>query len=228
MGGAVIELPELRAQKRLWVTQLTALLCGAAKCEWPVWVLSRYEIPPEPETEVTREYNRRHGELLKTRAEELKTENRPHTLETDNWISVLGRSGTKLTGKPDIIIDERQSVTYEDCKSGKRKPEHHVQVLLYAQMGREIVRRAQREGHAIELPDYAGNLIYLDGIEHVDMGRAGEVASAFAGLMERVNSDSVKPSPSVSDCRYCKIRAYCPDRIGSEPTYSGALGDVRR
>jgi hypothetical protein len=201
------------------------LLAGDNKCEWTLWALSRYDIPREPDTPESIEHNRRHELLVEQRAHELELQNLYYTLDKDNWTSFVGRSGTKLTGKPDIIVPERDRITFEDCKGGRRKQEHHVQVLLYIQIDQQNKNRARKNGGLVVDRDYAGSVIYRDGVETTDLTRSREIARDFTALMERVNGGAVPRSPSARDCRYCKVRNYCDQRISREYQDEESLSD---
>ncbi len=219
MDAETLPLPRKRYQPKLAVVQLAELLSGERKCEWPTLVAAQYDLPKEPVTDELAEWRVKHDRLVTERVAELERNGLHVQVENENWLSLVGQSGLKLSGKPDIVILERERVTYEDCKSGKPKGAHHIQVLLYAQLARQT---------GITAP-LAGNVIYPNGIEPVDLvGRRREVREKFIAVMARVNSGDVPRIPSWSDCRYCKVRAYCPDRIENEPSYSDALGDVRR
>ena len=202
--GETLPLPPKRPQPRLAVTQLAGILSGEKHCEWPAWVAAHFDTPKEPDTDELIEWRQKHDSLVAERVNELEANGLHVQVESENWLSLVGRSGTKLSGKPDIVVLERDRLTYEDCKTGKRKDEHHVQVLLYAQLARQT---------GVTTP-LAGNLVYPDGIETVDlMGRAPEVRANFIALMARVNSGEVPRTPSWSDCRFCKVKAYCSYRI---------------
>jgi PD-(D/E)XK nuclease superfamily len=198
--------PPPRSSPFVWVTWLTKLISGEHKCAWVLWFQLRYQIPKEPETPQLREWNERHAQLVAQRANELEEFGFNVQLESENWLEQYGRSGTKFSGKPDIAVVERDLLTYEDCKTGRRYEADHIQVLLYAQIARQT---------GVRKP-IAGVVVYPDGVELVNMSRKYEVRDRFVDLMQRVSAEPAQV-PDYSECRYCKARAYCPERIAVEP-----------
>jgi CRISPR/Cas system-associated exonuclease Cas4 (RecB family) len=193
----------LRSGPFLWVTWLTRLLAGEDQCEWALWFLTRHQIPKEPKTDLDRKRDQDHARLVTERVAELESQGLNVNVESQNRLSYVGASDTKMTGIPDIAIVEPDKLTYEDCKTGKRRPEHHAQVLLYAQLARQ---------NKIAKPIF-GRLVYATGVEAVDMTRRDEIRDGFIALMGRVNAGTAPRVPSFSNCRYCKVKAYCDERI---------------
>lgn len=201
-----LALPRLRYRRYLNVTMLTALLSGEAKCVWQLWARSRYDIPKEPDSPQLAEWKRNHDSLVNKRVAELEGRGLLVQVENENWLECWGKtSGIKLSGKPDIAILQRDLVTYEDCKTGKRRASDHVQVMMYAHIAKRM--RVERQ--------VSGNVIYPDGIEPVDFGRwtTEGIGRRFREVMECVNEGNVVATPSFRECRYCKVRAYCEARI---------------
>lgn len=188
------------------MTWLTGLLSGEDHCEWPLWVRSRFDLPKEPISDRLRDILDSHAELVRTRVAELERQGFNVRMEDENSLSYRGVSGTLFSGKPDIAIIERDKMTYEDCKTGKAKPSHDAQVLLYAQLARQ--NRVTKQ--------IAGNVVYPNEVKSVDMGQAPEIQSNFIALMQRVNAGDVPRVPSPRECRYCKVRNYCDERIEGE------------
>lgn len=183
------------------------LISGEKKCEWAPWFQRLYPIPKEPETPQMRERNERHARLVAQRAAELEVYGFNVQLESENWMEQYGKdSGTKLSGKPDIAVVERDLLTYEDCKTGRHYDAHHVQVLLYAQIARQT---------GVRKP-IAGVVVYPGEVELVDMSRKAEIRERFAALMQRITTVEPPRVPNCRECRYCKVRAYCPDRATDE------------
>jgi CRISPR/Cas system-associated exonuclease Cas4 (RecB family) len=209
----VLPLPDRRGQPFVWITWLTRLLSGEDKCEWPLLMRSRFWMPKEPVTDRMREYQDAHRQLVKMRVAELEHQGLYVNVEDDNKLAHKGKSGTMLTGIPDIAVIQPSTMTYEECKSGKRRPSDHVQVLLYAQLAKQ--NRVDKE--------ITGNIVYLDGIESVEMTRLSEITHGFVDLMSRINSENVPRRPSPMECRFCKVRSFCDERADQETDAAESL-----
>jgi hypothetical protein len=195
---------EPRRSPFVWVTWLTKLLAGENECEWALWFRSRYKFDKLASGFDLDRWRSEHDALVQWRAEKQREQGFEVRVEDENGFRVEGQSGTTIAGKPDLAIFAEDSVTYEDCKTGKRRDSDHIQVLLYAMLTRKYLKSP-----------ISGAVVYTDGIEQVDMERLPALTEAFKAIMARVNADTPPPrKPSAAECRYCDIpKFYCPDRI---------------
>jgi CRISPR/Cas system-associated exonuclease Cas4 (RecB family) len=197
--------PEPRSAPYVWVTWLTKLLAGENKCEWALWFKSRFKYEKLESGFDLDRWTREHDELVEWRVAKLKElGNNDVRVEDQNQFRVEGKSGTTVAGKPDIAVFTEGSVSYEDCKTGKKRDSDHVQVLLYALLTRKYLKVPM-----------TGRIVYKDDEQPVDMQRLADIGEKFKAMMARLNSDVAPPkAPSFSECRYCDIpKAYCPARM---------------
>lgn len=190
------------------MSSLTKLLAGESKCEWALWFRSRHKFDKLDSGFDLHRWRREHDELVGWRAAKLRAEGLEVRVEDENGFRVEGKSGTTIAGRPDIAIRHADSVTYEDCKTGRRRDSDHVQVLLYAMLTQRYIKGTAD-----------GVVVYKDAVEPVDMTRLPKLREAFKDLMARVNGETPPPKvPSPPECRYCDIgKFYCADRV-QDPT----------
>lgn len=223
MTLVVLPPPPVRFRPKANVSWVTRLLAGEQQCEWALWFQWKHDVPDGPDTPERLEWRRKHDALVVQRAAELEDYGFVVGVEWDNRLACeSSRTRTEIKGRPDIAIRGPDLLTYEDCKVGRRREEHHVQVLMYA-----ILAAWQRIHQADKIN---GVVVYDDGFEIVDMARLGGIRDRFVALMDRVASETASRVPSYSDCRFCAVKAYCPERIERDSFEVDALprDDERR
>jgi len=197
--------PEPRDAPYVWVTWLTKLLAGENKCEWALWFKSRHKYDKLESGFDLDRWTREHDELVEWRAAKLRDSGHHDVrVEDANKFRVEGKSGTTVAGKPDIAVFTEESVSYEDCKTGKKRDSDHVQVLLYALLTSKHLKAPM-----------TGSIVYRDSVQPVDMLRLPDIGEKFKTTMARLTSDSPPAkAPSYAECRYCDIaKAYCSARV---------------
>jgi len=123
----------------------------------------------------------------------------------------LERGGFIISGKPDLIaIDREKNVAIvEDCKSGKPRPEHAVQVMLYMML------------IPMTLPQYSdinlyGTVVYKDGVKDVDITPDmidKELKNAVWSTVQQITGDEsgCHRVQSFYECQFCDLSdGYCP------------------
>jgi hypothetical protein len=195
--------PRERADPYIWVTWMTKLISGEAKCEWSLWFRARHQFDKMQDGFDLKRWTAEHDQLLAWRAGHLRDAGVTPIVEQD--FTVQGRAAT-LSGKPDIKYRRDNVLWFEDCKTGQRRDSDHVQVLLYiwiAKFDSRLKNAAVR-----------GRVVYADGLVDVDIDRLEQVKKDALRLIDIVGSP--KPparAPSGAECRFCSISDfYCEDR----------------
>ena len=203
----------------VWVTWITGFLANTEQCRWKPWVKAHYKIkkgnPVETEDQVRegaermREWTANHDAMTERRAALLRQEGRVVLIEDQNKFKLVGKLGD-LAGKADLIsIDEpRKEALIVDEKSGKEKPEHFWQVLVYILAFSLTKLKDYRISGELE---YTSNSIKIPPDQLSDMRKQ----QIFETL--RWVTGPVEPprKPSIGECRYCDVFD-CPDRIKPE------------
>ena len=206
--------PIASAQKKdnpyVWITWLTSLLAGTNHCEWAAWFQANYKF--EKNKYDPGDWNVKHNNLLNRRIRQLELEGYKVYIEDENKFTILGTDRlTMVAGKADIVAIRGNEIVVEDCKSGKMKDEHIMQVLCYmlllpAPGGPDHCRDKKLEGR----------LIYGDDEVDVPSSTLDRVfKETFRETIRLVsNSDPARKVPSYRECQYCKISSVnCPERV---------------
>lgn len=198
-----------RSKPYVWVTWLSSLMGGEKQCKYTAWFCAHYQFAKRESN-----YNSSaHNEMVSERAMQHKAQGFPVYIEDDNSFIIKGNT-CDIGGKPDIVVKDAQPII-EDCKSGKRKAAHRMQVLIYM-----LLFPLSPTGKLLcqgQTP--AGRLVYPDRIVEISPLEVDEQFKEFFRQTVATISTSTPPSqaPSRSECRYCNIPgAYCPARIDSE------------
>lgn len=200
----------------MWVSWVTGLLAGTARCEWAAWYKAHFQHAKrvrETDFDMDR-WERQHQELVDAHVQELLGGPDPWptvTVETMNKFQLKGQAAI-LAGKPDIVAvqgsrapNERGAGLVIDEKGGSPKPEHVWQVKLYL--------------YALErLPAWkhlalTGQLAYRGVRKDVTLAPGDDVR---IGLVMRMvaAADPPKHTPSADECDTCDIDS-CPARIAA-------------
>lgn len=146
----------------------------------------------------TATWNVRHTSLLHKSIHWLQAKGLTVTVEDQNSFKYTEVSGICLAGKADIIATDGEKKVVYDCKSGKPKHSHHIQLMIYI--------------HILDCD--AGHLIYED--------ETVEVAQPDESFLESFNRNllmlrhDIEPfkSPSLGECRFCKLtKADCQEKV---------------
>ncbi len=191
----------------VWVTWLSKLLAGETRCWFAAWYKAhhRYDkTPDDPEREeFFKQWNVRHDEIVRDRAEREREAGRVVRLEEDNSFSVVGRGGD-LAGKPDLTSQDDEGAVVVDGKSGRARDSDHWQVRLYL-FGLPLswLRGVPLRGE-VQYQDHAERVVYEKRHER-------DVALA---LVKATRPEAPRPEPSSGECGRCDV-ARCPHRLAS-------------
>lgn len=195
-----------------WVTWLAQLLAEEKFCKYAVSMLTRYQFDKAPSN-----YNSSaHEEMVIERAAQLQSKGWTVYVENQNSFKYQGQIyPICVSGRPDIIAIKGNRLILEDCKTGKRKDSHKMQVLIYML----LVPLASETKDLCQGKRLHGRLIYRDGeieipVSAVDRQFKHRLREIIAIIC---NSTLPKPTPSNWECRYCNIPSgSCHSRIGGD------------
>lgn len=200
-----------RSKPYVWVTWLSSLMGEEKQCKYTAWFSAHYQFakPPSDYDSST------HDEMVNQRAMQHKAQGFAVYVEADNSFTINGET-CDIGGKPDIVVKvEDGQPIIEDCKSGKRKAAHRMQVLIYMLLF-PLSPRGKRLCQG-QVP--AGRLVYPDGVVEIASSEVDEQFKDFFCQTVAIISNLTAPSqtPSCWECRYCNIPGeYCPARNDSE------------
>jgi len=198
-----------------WITWLAGPLCDPAACLLPLFLQSRTVVPRDDDAGSLGDWATRHGQLMSETADSIRARGRTVVLEQP--IAITSRTGVAVSGSMDIWVEEdtaaRQAGMVIDAKTGKKKPAHRSQVLLY-----QLLLQASPEFTTTVPP--TGGLVYGDGTKVTIPASEADAAlrQQLAQLLEVVAADCAPdPTPSASNCRFCRIQSWCPSASTGRP-----------
>ena len=206
----------------VWVSWLSKLLAGDAHCEWALWFRAHYTyVKQKDETFDLATWKAAHGELVRTRARELRESGYEVFVEDQNKFALNGAAGA-LGGKPDIIAIHGDEVLVIDCKTGTRRSSDVLQVLVYMRV-LPYVRPMCKDKHVL------GEVRYLDSSVPVPANAlTSDIKSLISTMMAR--ACGVEPAakvPSYAECSFCDITSGdCAERIEQEPAAEDVDHDI--
>ena len=194
----------------LWVTRLAALLANEKSCKYAVSLLAKYQFDKHSSNYDSSE----HDEMVIQRAAQLQAEGFTVYVENANSFKVNGQKfDICIAGRPDIVAIKDGWTVVEDCKSGKPKDSHRMQVLLYM-----LLLPAAKETKEFcqngKIPH--GRLIYKHTTKEipayaVDQEFKNRLHNLIAAICDIIPP---KPNASIDECRYCSIpKSHCPSHI---------------
>ncbi len=196
----------------IWVTWITGLLAADKQCEWSAWFRAHFQgfdkVPGDFDLAA---WKAAHGEMVRTRAEELRGEGYTVFVEGQNKFSLKGRAAT-LGGVPDLVAVRDGLGLVVDCKSGRPRDSDSFQVLTYM-----LVLPLTHE--ACRGVNLAGEVQYRDSRLRIEPEKLGdELRGLIRATIERVGGDTPLPRvPSLGECRFCDITAAdCPERVDED------------
>lgn len=204
------QLAKKRSKTYIWVTWLSSLMGEDKQCKYTAWLSANYQFPKR-DLDFD---SSAHDEMVRQRAIQHKNQGFAAYIEDDNSFTINGKT-CDIGGKPDIVVNENGQLIIEDCKSGKRKTSHRMQVLIYM-----LLFPLSPQGKRLcqgETP--SGRLVYPDGVVEIS---PSEVDTQFQGFFRQTVAITSSPTPppqtpSCWECRYCNIPStYCPVKIDKE------------
>lgn len=183
-----------------WVTWLSAIMSGEQSCLWRSWFMTHHQnyVKAKTDSKFTATWNIKHTTLLHKSIHWLKAKDLD--VKVEHAFKYTKVPGICLAGKADILATDGKKEVVYDCKSGKPKHSHHVQVMIYMHV----------------LGCDAGHLIYEN--DHVEVAKPDEafIESFNRNLRLLAAKDEPYKSPSRGDCRYCPLTEVdCEERVES-------------
>jgi CRISPR/Cas system-associated exonuclease Cas4 (RecB family) len=200
---------ETRNNPYIWVTWLTKLMTGECQCRWSSWFHSHYKIEEQPSDFDSASWKVMHTELLERRVNQLYKEGFDVSIENQNELRLKGKDDIEVCGKPDIIAIKEKRAYVEDCKTGKPRDSHIMQVMIYMMMLPHVNENI--EGKILD-----GRVIYKENILEIPSRKIDDKQKRiFKELVWQIGgSDPPRKVPSKRECQYCKIPIeYCPEKI---------------
>ncbi|NES05274.1 MAG: Dna2/Cas4 domain-containing protein [Okeania sp. SIO2F4] len=195
-----------RSQFYAWVTWLAQILANEKQCKYAVSLQTKYKFD-KPSSNYD---SSKHDEKVLERAAELHNEGFTVYIEDDNSFKAYSKKfPICVSGKPDIIATKDNWVIVEDIKTGRRKNSHKMQVLLYMFL-LPLASETQELCHQ-QIPH--GRIVYSDNIVEIPTWEVNqEFKQRLRELLAIICSAKIpKPTPSIWECRYCKVPDnHCP------------------
>lgn len=206
----IVQPAKKRSKPYIWVTWPSSLMGEDKQCKYTAWFSANYQFPKIPsdfDSSV-------HDEMVRQREMQHKTQGFPVYVEDDNSFTINGKT-CDIGGKPDTVVIENGQIIIEDCKSGKRKAAHQMQVLIYM-----LLFPLSHKGKRLcqgQIP--AGRLVYPDNLVEISPLEVDSQFKEFFRQTVAIISSTTPPrqTSKLYECRFCNIpRAYCPARIDPE------------
>jgi predicted RecB family nuclease len=206
----VINMTIKREGLYIWVTWLSRLMAGEAKCQWAPWFRTHYtEFVKAPSDFQLAVWQAEHTQLLDKIVNERTALQEGIYVENQNSFKVPTSSGSMIAGKPDLVtIDKDGKRRVFDAKTGKSKQSDTIQLMLYMMLLPHVTMHAKQE--------FTGYLVYKTHTSEIPMSA---IDSNFRGLVKHFLTilESDTPPGRVSseiECKFCEItKADCPDKI---------------
>ncbi len=202
-----------RDEPYVWVTWITRLLAGENHCEWAAWFRAHHTYDKAPSDFDLAAWSAEHAAMVRARAAALRGEGFQVTLEGQNAFRLRGKTGTTLSGKPDILALKGGDALVIDCKTGSPKSSDQFQVMTYM-----LVLPHCNEALRGRAPQ--GEVQYRTGSVPVPASKVTpRLRELFRAVMEQTGGDEPPPRvPSWDECRFCDITAAdCPQRVQAAP-----------
>ena len=199
-GGSRQQLPYV------WVTWLRDYI-SADKCKWKSWYMSnfRYAKKKEDTSFDLESWTKQHNEMTDKRVKILLRQGYDVRVEEENAFKLSGKTGIVLSGKPDIVAlnhDTKEALVIDE-KSGRKLPKNRWQVLIYMFALPLVWRSKWKITGEVE---YRGDKLTIPLIGAIEWSQIVSGMSALGSSIEPART------PSVGECKYCKI-LHCPERI---------------
>lgn len=202
---------ERRIEPFIWVTWIPPLLSGDTNCEFMLHQLANY-VAPKRNDGVAPEWIDEHNRLVSKVADEYQRIGRTVRIMDENRIEIQSRTGIRVVGKPDIIVEEvlrgpsKSRAVIVDAKTGRPRSKDRLQVMLYMMMS----KAARSISGVTDMPD--GQVRYGDD-SVLDISQE-EITEDFrqsvVRLLEMARTERVPDQRASGFCRLCKLNQICP------------------
>ncbi len=184
----------------VWVTWLPRLLSGESSCEWASWFKAQHEGWSRMPSDFDQTgWLLNHTTLLNEQRERWELQGYSVLTEGQNSFNLRGSSAV-LAGKPDLVARRRDQITVIDAKTGRPRPAHSAQVLIYMYaLPRALERyKGLRTAGQVAYPDHAVD-VPTDAVDRRFVENLG-------GLIHRLASQMpARRVASPAECRFCEI-----------------------
>ena len=205
-------MPRPRESPYVWATWLAKLLAGENPCEWAGWFRSHYQDWARPPSDFNQaQWMLDHTALVNREQESRERLGYTVYTEAQNAFRLRGRSAT-VAGKPDLIAVKGGDAVIIDAKTGKPRPAHSAQLLIYMYG----LPRALEQYRGVE---FRGHVVYPESQVGIPVSAVDKKFTENLGsLIRRLASETpARRIPSAGECRFCDItKADCPERVEVE------------
>ena len=212
-----------RGDPYIWVTWLTKLLSGESQCEWSAWFRAHHKDYDRLPTDLdVAAWTIEHGQLVRTRREQLLAEGYEVFVEDDNAFKRVGKTGIIVSGKPDLVAFRDGNGIIEDCKTGRPRTSDTAQVLVYLL----LFPIGNPRCGGLKL---SGRVVYRNGALDVPPESLDDAfRERFVALVQKVGGEKPLPkNPAWTECRFCDIGpADCLYRVDQPPESAEAPTDL--
>jgi hypothetical protein len=212
-----------RENPYIWVTWLTKLLSGESQCEWSAWFRAHHKEYDRLPTDLdVAAWTLEHGQLVRTRREQLLAEGYEVFVEDDNAFKRVGKTGIIVSGKPDLVAFRDGNGIIEDCKTGRPRTSDTAQVLVYLLLF--PIGNPRCAGLKL-----SGRVVYRNGALDVPPESLDDAfRERFVTLVQKVGGEKPLPkNPAWTECRFCDIGpADCLYRVDQPPESAEAPTDL--
>ena len=192
-------------------------------CALNTWIATRYKAAPD--NEFLARWQLRHTAVLNQMHERLKEQYPAAKIQMEFDLQPIDMCGNTLFGAPDaLLIFPNGDIHIADAKSGRRKQTHWIQIGLYALMIQAEARFSEKpipkvhgftlgygdgQGGDCELLSIVGENALEEVLPEATRKRIRNI------LAESGCSTMPEPTPSSSNCRFCKWKGGCEHAMTS-------------
>ena len=197
-------MAEKRDSPYIWVTWLAKIMSGDITCQWQGWFLTQNKLTKkQPNNFDLADWKINHTKMLTELKEKLIKDKYMPILEKPIKYNIPN-SDAVICGKPDCVIENKDTVIVYDCKTGKERDSDQVQIKLYMY----LLSKGEFSEKKIK-----GVVLYKDKeIEIKDLPENFE--ENFNFFVERLISAEPSTKNPGGDCRFCDIiKDDCPERV---------------
>ncbi len=211
---------ERRDSGFVWVTWISKLISGDAKCYYGPWLRANYHIDSLIESDFS-EWQKEHDEVVKDRYKKYSNEDYTVSLSHKNDIALKNKSDNILRAKPDIIAIKKDTIIFEDVRHHKYKDYNIINLMIYLLSCKDHFRfRLYNECFGIIWTPNENKKITM-----VDI--SDKFKENLSDKFHILTSDTqLDATPSPEECRYCRIpKRLCDKRIGDSTNDDAILVD---
>ena len=198
----------------VYATWITGWLAGSNSCEWAPWFQSRFKFEKVERDFDLIAWTAEHGEMVRTRAEQLRAEGWTVFIEDQNKFTLKGKAAV-LSGKPDIVAVRQDERLVIDCKTGRERDSDVWQVMLYLFALPLVGHRAVPAGSVLR-----GEVQYrVRSIPIAPTDFTLAMRDRLIATLNRIGQpDPPAKTPSFRECALCSIpKSECAERVDTEP-----------